>query len=76
MILLNLAAKKEESENDFRQLELICSVLKYPIGAFVNIASSSSWLPSYKRQSDKKFTLHEIAVHLEDTGPKLLISSQ
>jgi len=75
-ILLKLAATKQGAEEDFKKLETICSVLDYPIGAFVNIASSDLWLPNYKRQSDKSFILHEIAVHLEGIEPKLLISNQ
>jgi len=76
VILLNLAAKKKEAEEDFNQLEIMCSVLEYPIGSFVNIASSDLWLPNYTRKSDKKFTLHEIAVQLQNSEPQVLIANQ
>ncbi len=76
VILLKLAAKKLKAEEDFNKLETICSTLDYPVGVFVNIAFAELSLPHYKRQSDKNFVLHEIAVHLEGTEPKLLISSQ
>ncbi len=76
VILLNLAAKQKEAGKDFTSLETICSVLHYPVGVFVNIASSDLWLPSYKRQFDQSFTLHEIAVQLHDTEPRLLVATQ
>jgi len=76
VILLKLAAKKKKAEQDFKKLEMICSVLDYPVGAFVNITSSALWLPHYNRQSDKNFILYEIAVTLHDMEPKLLMSRQ
>jgi len=76
VILLKLSASKKKAEEDFAKLETICSVLHYPIGAFVNIASLDLWLPKYRRRSHEHFVLHEIAVHLKNAEPKILVSSK
>jgi hypothetical protein len=75
VILLKLRATKSKANEDFKNLEIICSTLDYPCGAFVNVASSNLFLPSYTRESNKNFTLYEVAVCLHGAGLKLLTSS-
>jgi len=76
VILLKLSGTKEDAIEDFNKLETICSVLKYPAGVFVNIATSDLCLPNYARKRAKEFTLYEIAVQLHDGVPKLSVAAQ
>jgi hypothetical protein len=72
VILLNLSAKRKEAEEDFGDLSTICSALAYPIGAFINIASTDLWLPYYTGTTDGSFELYEFAVTLRDGQPQIL----
>ncbi len=71
VVLLDLSANQKEAEEDFGQLSTICSKLDYPIGAFVNIASTNLWLPDYGGKTDDSFILHEFAVTLHDGCPQI-----
>jgi len=75
VILLKLRANQIKANEDFHDLETICSVLDYPLGVFVNIASETLWLPHYKRKRDAVFALFEVAVRLVDGKPALLINA-
>ncbi len=66
VILLKLTANKKKADKDFASLSTICSTLDYPIGVFLNIASTDLWLPHYADKSSRCFTLHEFAIKLND----------
>lgn len=68
VILLKLSATQRKSEADFNKLSTICSILDYPIGVFVNVASTDLWLPhfadKFADKANNSFVLHEFAVSL------------
>jgi hypothetical protein len=66
VVLLKLAASQKKADEDFGKLSTICSTLEYPVGAFVNVASSDLWLPKFSKKSKGDFTLYEFAVTLHD----------
>jgi hypothetical protein len=66
VVQAKLSAKQAKANEDFMKLETICSTLNYPLGAFVNIASTHLWLPRYARRVTGPFVLYEIAVKLEN----------
>ena len=75
VILLKLAANQKKAEEDFADLETICSVLDYPLGVFVNITSRQVFLPEYHRQVKGPFGLREVAVDLQHGQPTLLTAA-
>jgi hypothetical protein len=75
VILLKLGANQKKADRDFTQLSTICSALDYPIGAFINIASSDLWLPHYRAKSADTFTLYEFAITLNDGKPNIQTAS-
>jgi len=75
VILLKLRANQKKADRNFQDLETMCSVLNYPLGVFVNIASETLWLQQYKRKTDGAFALFEVAVRLVDGSPVLLTTA-
>jgi hypothetical protein len=75
VILLKLSANQGKANADFTKLETICSVLDYPIGAFLNIASTDLWLPRYTFDANRTFALHEIAIHLHEGRPQTCMTA-
>jgi hypothetical protein len=71
VILLDLSANQNDAQEDFGQLSTICSSLDYPIGAFINVASTDLWLPHYTAKIDDSFALYEFAVTLRDGCPQI-----
>ena len=71
VILFKLSAKQRLADEDFTKLSTICSRLDYPIGAFLNIASTDLWLPSFAAKAGKSFALHEFAISLRDGRPHI-----
>jgi hypothetical protein len=71
VVLLKFAARKTTADKDFEQLSIICSKLEYPIGAFLNIASTDLWLPGYTSTIGGGFTLYEFAITLKDSQPQI-----
>jgi hypothetical protein len=64
VVLLKLNANEQKAGDDFKDLEIVCAHLDYPLGVFVNIASSNLWLPKYKVITKGNFTLHEFSTCL------------
>jgi hypothetical protein len=71
VILLKLSADQTRANEDFSKLSTICMALDYPIGAFLNVASTNLWLPHFTQKPAGNFTLYEFAVSLHDGQPQI-----
>ena len=76
VILLKRAAARSKSLQNFRSLERICSILNYPVGVSINVAYSKLWLGELSPDIPNSFTLHEIAVTLENGKPMIRIATR
>ncbi|GAA5523151.1 hypothetical protein LQ318_16080 [Aliifodinibius salicampi] len=64
VIELKHNATKKEALADFLKLSRMCALLNYPLGIFINIDSSSTYLNEFKEK--EKHKLHAFAVKNED----------
>lgn len=64
VIELKHQASKEEAIADFQKLSDMCEALNYPLGVFINIASSKTYFDKYNGKLKER--LHSFAVQIVD----------
>ena len=66
---LKLNASKTDALQDLEKLSEMCEVLEYPLGIFININSTETYLNQYQGTQQEK--LHAFAVSLDDDQVKI-----